>query len=97
MAGLVLSIALSALFFVGIPIILILAWRNGDIWPNRPLLLIAGFWAFGVGWHVILSLAIYYDHYMAPLIPFMIIGGLVAGRSFSSRHYKLRLAEPRPD
>ncbi len=80
-----LSIALSALYFAGIPIALVLAWRKRGRSPDRPLMLAAGFWILGVGWHLIYAVAVYTDRYMAPAIPFMILGGLLAMAQFAPR------------
>ena len=74
-----LSIILSAMFFLGIPAFLILALRNRDIGSDRPLLLAAGFWVLSVGWHLAFAVSLYIDRYTAPVIPFMIVGGLIVG------------------
>ena len=92
----VLSIIVSATFFVGIPIFLALAWREGTIGADRPLLILAEFWAYAVGWFVIYAEVIYHDRYMMPVTPFMIFGGLTAARSLWSRHREIRLAGQRP-
>jgi hypothetical protein len=86
-----LSIVLSAMFFIGIPFLVMLAWRHGEIRHDRLLLLAGGFWALAAGWHLIYAVATYADRYVAPVIPFMIIGGLFVGRSVVNRHSKLRL------
>jgi hypothetical protein len=76
-----LSIAVSALFFAGIPILLVMAWRSGTIGSDRPLAVAAGFWMLVAGWHLISAEVIYNDRYMMPVIPFIIIGGLIAANS----------------
>jgi len=85
-----LSIGISALFFAGIPILLVMSWRSGTLGSDRPLAVAAGFWMLVVGWHLISAEVIYTDRYMMPVIPFLIIGGLLAANSFKRR----RLARP---
>jgi len=87
-----LSIVLSALFFAGIPILLLMAWRAGTIVSDRPLAIAAGFWMLVAGWHLISAEVIYNDRYMMPVIPFIIIGGLVAATSLKNRDLKTCLA-----
>ena len=81
------SIILSAVFFLGIPAFLILAWRNRDIGSDRALLLAAGFWILSVGWHLAFAVSLYADRYTAPVIPFMIVGGLIVGAQLSDLSY----------
>lgn len=75
-----LSIVLSAMLLIGTPFLLVLAWRNRTIGSDRQLLLLAGFWAYVVGWHLIYALVGYQDRYMMPTIPFLVFGGLIATR-----------------
>jgi hypothetical protein len=80
-----LSIVLTAAYFIGIPLLLALAWRVGGGEPDGRWLLAAGFWLLGIGWHLIYAIASQDDRYMAPTIPFMIIGGLMAITDFRRR------------
>ena len=88
-----LSTVLSALFFAGIPILLVMAWRARTLGADRPLAIATGFWMLVAGWHLISAEVIYNDRYMMPVIAFVILGGLVAANSFKNRHSKRSLAE----
>ncbi len=82
------SIIVSAYYFFGIPLLLFLALRDGTTLADRPLLLVASFWALGVGWHIMYCEALYAARYMAPVLPFMALSALFAGIRLAE-HYRI--------
>ena len=89
-----ISITLSALYFFGVPLLAIAALRRDRLMIDRPLLIVAGFWAFGVGWYLIYCEAMYTTRYMTVVLPFMAMGALFAARRLGE-HYKDKLPWPR--
>ena len=82
------SIILSAYYFFGIPLLVVLALRSGAMRDDRPMLLVAGFWILGVGWHLMYCEALYTTRYMGPVLPFMALGALFAGARLAE-HYRI--------
>lgn len=80
------SIILSVYYFFGIPLLVVLALRSGAMRDDRPLLLVAGFWVLGVGWHLMYCEALYTTRYMGPVLPFMALGALFAGARLAERY-----------
>jgi len=75
----VISVLISALFYLGVPIIFARSVVAGE--RDLATWTVGAFWAAFVGWYLAYAATYFEDRYMAPMIPFIALGGLYVART----------------
>jgi hypothetical protein len=90
----IISIGVSLAFILGAPLMLVFGLRRLGLAVEPSVLLIAAFWAMAIGWTAAYAAVVMEERYLAPIIPFVIVSGLVVIQRMipSFRQTRLRAA-----
>jgi hypothetical protein len=74
-AEIALAIALFGGFLIGVPCLIVIGWFSAQGRVDAAILILASFWLLYVGWFTAYGVVHIEDRYLAPVLPFSILGG----------------------
>ena len=73
----IISIGVSLAFIIGAPLMLVFGLRRRGLAVEPSVLLVAAFWAMAIGWTAAYAAVVMEERYLAPIVPFVIVAGLL--------------------
>jgi len=73
----IISIGVSLAFVLGVPLMLVFDLRRRRLAVEPSVLLTAAYWAMTIGWTAAYAAVVMEERYLAPVVPFVIVSGLV--------------------